>query len=452
MSDYVLFSNIGTTDPIRHEYDGPFLHIIRKYKPKKAYIFLTKEMCDIDEKYNAYERAAKVIDKDIEIVKIRHEEIDEPNDFLVFDKHYEKILDEIVRENPKLEVLINISSGTPQMICSLYNITANSDKPFKLIQVITPIKKGHRGDHTNDFTNIESLVLNTYDNICTENEGIENRCYEKKPTNIRKQTIEKVIEEHIKIYDYEGAYQASNEAKDLLNEEVLENLVFLKERNRLNFNKLDKGLLPIETTKDRDIFEYILYLQNKLKRNEILEFSRGISPILTDLFEVYLKEIYKTDIKQYCHKNKLSKDSMPIDVKKVYDATFNGEYRTADLSSKNIEPYLFYFANKENNTKLIEILKHLKEFEKHFRNIAAHEIASINDEEIKKHMKKKFNKEIGVNHILSYLKYLFEVSFNKKYKKQQIDWNSYDKVNELIVEKMKGDRGENSGELSESYN
>ena len=141
---------------------------------------------------------------------------------------------------------------------------------------------------------------------------------------------------------------------------------------------------------------------------------------------------------------------MPMDVQKMYDSTFNGEYRTADLSSKNIEPYLFYFATKENNKKLIEILNHLKEFEKHFRNIAAHEIASINDDEIKKHMKKKFHKEIGSEHILSYLKYLFEVSFNKNYKKQ-IDWDSYDNMNKEILE-MLNDRGEESGVLSESCN
>ena len=108
MSDYVLFSNIGTTDPIRNGYDGPFLHIVRKYKPKKAYIFLTKEMCDIDEKYNAYERAAKEIDKNIEIIKKKYKDIDKPNNFLVFDDKYEDILDEITRENPDSKVLINI--------------------------------------------------------------------------------------------------------------------------------------------------------------------------------------------------------------------------------------------------------------------------------------------------------------------------------------------------------
>ena len=35
MSKYVFFSTIGKSDPIRGNYDGPFLHILRHYKPAK---------------------------------------------------------------------------------------------------------------------------------------------------------------------------------------------------------------------------------------------------------------------------------------------------------------------------------------------------------------------------------------------------------------------------------
>lgn len=53
----VLFSPIGRSDPIRGNFDGPFLHIIRNYKPKKAYIFLTKEMWEYDMYDNRYEKS-----------------------------------------------------------------------------------------------------------------------------------------------------------------------------------------------------------------------------------------------------------------------------------------------------------------------------------------------------------------------------------------------------------
>ena len=311
MSDYVLFSNIGGSDPIRGEFDGPFLHIIRHYKPKKVYIFLTKEMYERDDEYNPYEKAAKVLDKDIEIIKRGDRELDTPSDFSKFDKLYENILDEIIRDNPNSEILINITSGTPQMICSLYNITANSKKPCKLIQVLSPEGKANTAQPLRDFSNIEDLVSEFLNFDSDKIKKTNNRCNEIEPDNIRRQTIKKIIENHIRAYDYEGAYETVIEAKDLIDKEIIESLIFLKDRNRLNFDKLPKCSLPIETTKFRDIYEYILYLQNRLKRNEILEFTRGISPILTDLFEIYLKEVYQIDIKKYCYKenNKYKLDS-----------------------------------------------------------------------------------------------------------------------------------------------
>ena len=468
MSDYVLFSNIGTTDPIRNGYDGPFLHIVRKYKPKKAYIFLTKEMCDIDEKYNAYERAAKEIDKNIEIIKKKYKDIDKPNNFLVFDDKYEDILDEITRENPDSKVLINISSGTPQMICSLYNITANSNKQYNLIQVITPDKKGNKSEHIKDFSNIENLVAESMDSSFTELEGIENRCRLIEPTNIRKQTIERVIREHIKIYDYEGAVQAAKEADKLIDKEVLDLLQYLNNRYKLEFNKLNKDRLPIQSGDVRNIFEYILYLQIKLERNELIDFTRGISPVLTDLFEECLKSRYNIKIRDYCEiKTKfrngrnvkvlfLSREKLPKDVLSIYDERFFSEsnkdskFITTELSAANILPFIEYKAKDDNDKTLYNYASMLREFEMKFRNIAAHQISSISNEKIKTEMNNFKNKPVDSKKILEGLKSLFEIAFNKNYKKQ-IDWNSYDNMNKEILEKL-NDRGEESGVLSESYN
>ena len=36
----VLFSPIGTTDPIRDCYDGGCLHIVRHYRPQKVVLYL----------------------------------------------------------------------------------------------------------------------------------------------------------------------------------------------------------------------------------------------------------------------------------------------------------------------------------------------------------------------------------------------------------------------------
>lgn len=44
----VLFSPIGSTDPIRGGHDGAMLHICRYYQPDKVYLFLTGEMSVAD--------------------------------------------------------------------------------------------------------------------------------------------------------------------------------------------------------------------------------------------------------------------------------------------------------------------------------------------------------------------------------------------------------------------
>ena len=44
----VLYSCIGTTDPVRGMRDGGLLHILRFYRPETVYLFLSGEMVRLD--------------------------------------------------------------------------------------------------------------------------------------------------------------------------------------------------------------------------------------------------------------------------------------------------------------------------------------------------------------------------------------------------------------------
>ena len=61
---YVLFSPIGRTDPVRGNADGPFLHILRHYKPVKAVLYLTKETYETHRKDNRYCEMARLVSPD----------------------------------------------------------------------------------------------------------------------------------------------------------------------------------------------------------------------------------------------------------------------------------------------------------------------------------------------------------------------------------------------------
>lgn len=448
MKENILFSTIGTSDPTRGEHDGPFLHIIRKYKPKKAFIFLTKEMCDNDDKDNRYEVEAKKIYPEIEIIKIKEYEMDNPHEFLIFDSKFEYWLDKLSNEYPDDQILVNISSGTPQMLCSLYNIAAHADRPYKLIQVKSPEKRANQAERVGIEYDLENNLDNSYDNFLDEKDGIENRCKEIEPTNVRKKLVEKIIMEQIKVYDYEGASLVANEAKYLINNEAIELIEFLKYRYKLQFDKFDNNMLPIQTSGVKSIFEYILYLDIKQKRDEIIDFTRGVSPVLTDLFEICLKEVYKVDIRKYCEnrikkingKNIsvpfLVKSKLPREVQILYDRRFtresnlSGGFRDSELSSTNILPYIEYEASKDDDKTLYNCANLLREFEMKFRNIAAHQITSVSDESIKKEM------NISSKKLVDTLKQLFKIAYGRNYGKL-IDWNSYDNVNQQIIEKLK---------------
>ncbi len=45
----ILFSCVGTTDPVRGEHDGPILHILRHYRPESVLLFLTPEIRELAE-------------------------------------------------------------------------------------------------------------------------------------------------------------------------------------------------------------------------------------------------------------------------------------------------------------------------------------------------------------------------------------------------------------------
>ncbi len=70
----VLFSPVGMTDPIKGHKDGPMLHIVRYYRPKKVVLFLTGEIMERHEKDDRYCRTIRAVcpyltDEDIQVIE-----------------------------------------------------------------------------------------------------------------------------------------------------------------------------------------------------------------------------------------------------------------------------------------------------------------------------------------------------------------------------------------------
>lgn len=436
INDYVLFSPIGMTDPTRSNYDGPFLHILRQYRPRKAYIFMTKEICYYNQKDNRYEVMAKKLLPDCEIVKLAYPQIEKAHDFVIFDEFFRDELQKIKNQNPTSEILINISSGTPQIIGSLYLLAALLPFEVTLVQVYTP-EKGSNLKCEN------YCCENEWDNLMdnSSDQEIENRSNKIIPDNVRRKILTENIISHINKYDYRAALDLVNSAADLFTDNFKGLLELANYRLALDGSNVSSklkqidmpknDLFTVQTSGEDKLYEYILYLQIKLLKQELIDFTRGVSPIVADLFELYLGKIMKNPIDDWTEKRDgvpfFIRRKMPSDVLKYLDSQFRFEFRDSPVSTSNLFLIIQYYHNNNSNAIFSKIEK-LRKFDEKVRNIAAHEIIGIDEEYVQKMVGNSFEQ------ILDMIKYLFLQIFPKG--KSNL-WHDYDEMNQKLISYLK---------------
>lgn len=439
MKEYVLFSPIGLTDPTKSEYDGPFLHILRHYKPTKVYIFLTKETKAFDDGDNRYEIMAKKLLPSCEVVKLDYSHIEKANSFLTFDEPFEREIKKIKADNPDCEILVNITSGTAQMEATLYLLSAVLPFPVTAIQVSTWQNSSNR-DSNRPVYNIEAEWGNLMDN--ESDESIKSRCIPVIPENVRKRIIIENMISLISNYDYFGALRIMESSKDLFSQEFIHFLEAAAYRIALNIKKAEQELrlanIPkgdifcIETSGVCEVFEYILCLQIKAKRNELADFSRGISPVLTDLFEDYLEKGLNKHVALWCVEKrgvkKLIIEKLPDNLKEYMNSKYQFGFNDSPVAASNLLEIITFYNSGNRNSEVMKIAKNLRDFEENVRNIASHEIVGITEE----FLKAKTN--MTSEQVLKALYKMFDFAF-KTSKKDM--WDSYEKMNEKLIGYLK---------------
>jgi CRISPR type III-A/MTUBE-associated protein Csm6 len=441
MKDYVLFSPIGRSDPTRGSFEGPFLHILHHYKPKKAYIFLTSEICKYHKHDNRYVILAKRICPECEIIPLEYDDIVEAHKFELFDIPFQKELERVALENPNCNYIANASSGTPQMEAALYVLAAKSDIQIKLIQVGTFESKSNNAQFVGLNYDIEKEWDELTDRISKQHE--DSRCVEITPENLKKRFIFEIIRSHIASYDYKAALQACESLGGLANQELVNLISSAYHRAYLNTSKAKElakktsyDLNLIEQQKPQEIFEFILYLKIKSKRGEIAEFARAVSPVLTELFQEYLDRVHNIKIKSLCNYIKI-KDVYKLSRQKLseiygndflsqyYDTEkFGGSFKDTPLAANNILPMIEYSSIRKICPEDFEKANVLRDFEENIRNKASHQLTYM-DEDI---LKKKYSH--SVNDILDKIQYFFKITYREYAKKMK--WNAYDLMNEEI--------------------
>ena len=289
----ILFSCAGTTDPVRGEHDGPMLHILRHYRPEAVYVFLTPEIRDlargddrfektrawISEHWGGYQPEFHYIESDV----VQAQDMD---------ALYEPMTRAVVQacqEDPEAEVLLHVTSGTPQMQVILSQLAMDMRYRTRGIQVTNFEKKAGRTTRTNDKQYDVDLELAFNED---EQPGAANRCLAPRMYAMRREYLRRQITTLLDMRNFD----AVEELQDSLPAQLQALVQHLAARNRLEDQAARQwagkvGKLPFPLYAYRggsrgaysEASEYYLMTKNLVAAGNYTQFLLHLSPLVLTL-------------------------------------------------------------------------------------------------------------------------------------------------------------------------
>ncbi len=436
----LLFSPVGGTDPISNFRDGALLHICRVYQPDIVYLYLSKEMCEFQEKDDRYQYCLRKLGEKLhhtfQITIIERPELKEVQIFDAFILEYRRLLKEIQEEYSDCEILLNVSSGTPAMKSALQILAATGEMRMRPIQVSTPQKQIN--PHEEDRVNYD---VETYWELNEDNkENFENRCVESQNFYLVDEIRKEAMIKQIRAYDYVAALTMAEELTVPLQDDVMAMLRAASCRLKLNIHGIDQELkpygiefLPVRDDSVRGIFEYILNLEIKVKKEEYADFIRAITPVVLELFKIALKQYGGIDWKQFCYKTKdgrwkwdTVKLKQNVPIWEALNAGYRNGFSGTDIYADHL---LKIMRDSLKNSSMLQLSEEIRKVEANVRNMTAHNLISVTEAWVKRNC--GYTPEEIFEMLKQYMKKLhFKIS--------DADWNSYDVMNQKIIEKIQG--------------
>ena len=204
----VLISAVGNTDPIRNFHDGALVHIARKYRPDKIIIVFSEELI---RKKDDIEKVIRSIDSQYLPEIVYHEPIILNNEVHIFDTMYdqfESIIQQYYTKDD--ELLLNLSSATPQVKAALFIINRLSEINVKAIQVPTPVNDSNENVPHDNVEDIDILIDTNEDNV----EDFVDRTLEDESEKFLHALMKKTLRDFIKKYDYKASLEIANQLPD----------------------------------------------------------------------------------------------------------------------------------------------------------------------------------------------------------------------------------------------
>lgn len=434
MNKKILYSAVGGTDPISNFRDGSLLHICRKYKPNKVAILISAEMCEHHHKDNRYlyciEKLGELLNHHFEVEVIEKPTLRKVNDIDTVYPIIKENISNITADMDESDILyVNIASGSPAMKYTQQFLAAIGKYKIVPVSVSTPAKMIN--PHIEDINNynVEEMWEINDDN---NPDKFEDRCNETKSMIMLSDFYKITLSEFVRSYNYSAALTLIRYMPHLCSNNLKEMLEGANARLQLNVNKAIENLskhnfvFPYDDDK-KNVFEYALSLGIKLKKNEIADFVRAVTPLITDLYLRTLKVSCNINIDDYTTNNnghirwsdsKLKNKQLDDILQNKYNHNFN--YGT--VYNVHLREILNVLVQDVNARKCIN---NIGKFEENARNKTAHTMISMTSSQVQ--TETGFTPE----EIYGYIKKLME--FNNISVKE---WDSYDKMNTIILKEI----------------
>lgn len=425
----ILFSPIGTADPITQLGDGPMLHIVRHYKPDKVVLFLSpkmREFQDLDERYtDAIERLCAAEGWPVPTIEQVDSAFEEVYRFDHYISEFEGILKRLCDESPDDPVLVNVTSGTPGWQQALVAIGSFGRLRLKLLQVTTPRKDINKrqdrekpGDYDPDTMWEWNEELRADDPA-----ACESRIIEVETPNFADRLLRENVIGLVRSYDYEAAYTLASASRCI---SVAVKQMICAARDRLNLeNVLPTKVFaksPLAYRPNDLLGEYLSVMQVRLAQGYWADFARLLTPALTQLCKEVLRrsglpERSYLRVERGKLTSKLDWNIIDRDAR-LSQALYEGLSGRPTYISNGILAVLIedYCSDRD----VADRLKALRDFEVGCRNKLAHELSASSKQTLERY---------GGLKLETVLKYLFDLHGN-------VRPHLYADINDAIINQL----------------
>ena len=368
-----LISCIGDTDPIRNRHDGALLHLARVFRPEKILLIYSERTLlkenNILLALNSIEGYSPVIKKDERLIS--------NSEVFIFDKMYE-ILNNVVLKYSRddEDLILNLSSGTPQMKSALFTINRLNDINVRAYQVITPSHSSNEGIRHDNNLDINYLISTNLDN----RKDFEKRILEDKAEKFQKTLIKRTMKDLLNNFDYESLYDLSMRHRILSKSKMKKIISLLQDLTEaVKYQKLLKVVNQTDYCEKEkkliNLYLIILLQANRELVSEVLIRSKNIGEYACEL---YLEKNYPDLIFWKENRPYLNSENYP----NIEDKLLNNEdihYRKEQYL--NIHLYIKILEELNGNEELIESLNKLSGYNQQ-RNKVAHGLSEISASQV----------------------------------------------------------------------